>query len=466
MKKCILIGALAALMLFAFTACEQPGLTLPANVDYITVVQTKDFVDGDKFSAANFTVYAHDTNGGNTPVNGAKVEIDETEATGGDKLTDGKVESGKNYVAKATLKVAGSAETITLDASCSFTAYALESYEVSGMPSLVAYVATKGESDPNAGDKYVQAVPTAAYDEKSVKVNGVYANGETRALSVADIEGDLYVTDANRTLITADTFVAGSTYYLSVWATSDIEEDYVATSAKLTNITVLAVEEAPVVPEKKFAGYDLVFTGEAWFGQNANWALYEKYTVGGKTTRDQNPILEASDVTKSWNSCGFAVISIDDGDSSNAAANNDAYSSTYTLFKQSVKIISKTEPSKGVYTIEIPRGENYITALPEADDVHFDSKVTALSGNMTTSQLAIEVEWAKNRTTTGTDPEYLSSGYSIVDQKYDSASGTWTALISVTLDNVKTKDSPFTVGSDEVLLEVSLDKEDILSASN
>ena len=74
MKKCILIGALAALMLFAFTACEQPGLTLPANVDYITVVQTKDFVDGDKFSAANFTVYAHDTNGGNTPVNGAKVD--------------------------------------------------------------------------------------------------------------------------------------------------------------------------------------------------------------------------------------------------------------------------------------------------------------------------------------------------------------------------------------------------------
>ena len=457
MKKCILIGALAALMLFAFTACEQPGLTLPANVDYITVVQTKDFVDGDKFSAANFTVYAHDTNGGNTPVNGAKVEIDETEATGGDKLTDGKVASGKNYVAKATLKVAGSAETITLDASCSFTAYALESYEVSGMPSLVAFVVTTEEDT-----KYVKAAPSdSSVTEdsvlKSVKVSGVYANGETRELSAADIKDNLYVTDAEGNKIEAAAFTVGTTYYLSVGTGTD---------AKLTNITVLAVEEAPVVPEKKFAGYDIVFTGKAWFGQNANWALYEKYTVGGKTTRDQNPILEASDVTTSWDSCGFAVISIDDGDSSNAAANNDAYSSTYTLFKQSVKIISKTEPSKGVYTIEIPRGENYITALPAATDVHFDSKVTALSGNMTTSQLAIEVEWAKNRTTTGTDPEYLSSGYSIVDQKYDSASGTWTALISVTLDNVKTADSPFTVGSDEVLLEVSLDKDDILSASN
>ena len=451
MKKGILIGALAALMLFAFTACEQQGLTLPANVDYITVVQTKDFVDGDKFNAANFTVYAHDTNGGNTPVNGAKVEITGTQ----DLEADDTVKAGKTYTVEATLNVATAENPLT--ATQTFTAYALESYEVSGMPSLVAFVVTTEEDT-----KYVKAAPSdSSVTEdsvlKSVKVFGVYANGETRELSAADIKDNLYVTDAEGNKIEAAAFTVGTTYYLSVGTGTD---------AILTNITVLAVEEAPVVPEKKFAGYDLVFTGEAWFGQNANWALYEKYTVGGKTTRDQNPILEASDVTTSWDSCGFAVISIDDGDSSNAAANNDAYSSTYTLFKQSVKIISKTEPSKGVYTIEIPRGENYITALPAATDVHFDSKVTALSGNMTTSQLAIEVEWAKNRTTTGTDPEYLSSGYSIVDQKYDSASGTWTALISVTLDNVKTADSPFTVGSDEVLLEVSLDKDDILSASN
>ena len=135
MKKCILIGALAALMLFAFTACEQPGLTLPANVDYITVVQTKDFVDGDKFNAANFTVYAHDTNGGNTPVNGAKVEIDPT----GEALAAGNtVEAGTTYTVKATLNVATSDNPLT--ATQTFTAYALESYEVNGMPSLVAFV--------------------------------------------------------------------------------------------------------------------------------------------------------------------------------------------------------------------------------------------------------------------------------------------------------------------------------------
>ena len=448
MKK-VFIGVIAALMLFAFTACEQPGLTLPANVDYITVVQTKDFVAGDKFNAANFTVYAHDTNGGNTPVSGVQITAVNEENT-----TVTTVDAGNTYTATATLKVATSEKDLT--ASCTFTAFALESYSISGMPSLVAYVDTKENQD-----RYVRAVP-ADYTAKldSVKVSAVYENGDTREKNFADISDDLYVTDAERKLITAEDFVVDSTYYLSVWTPGD---DYDANAAYLTDVTVKAVAEAPAAPVAKFAGYELEFTGEAWVGEDAVWNLYETYTANGTTVKNPTAVLSSEDVAESWDDCGFAVISVDDGDSSNNAANNDAYSSTYTLFEQSVKIISKTEPSKGVYTIEIPRGENYITALPARDDVHFDSKVTTLSGNMTASQLAIEVEWAKNRTENGTDPEYLSSGYSIISQNYNSTSGTWTALISVALDNVKIEDAPFTVGSDEVLLEVSLDKEDILS---
>ena len=223
MKKCILI--------FAFTACEQPGLTLPANVDYITVVQTKDFVDGDKFSAANFTVYAHDTNGGNTPVNGAKVEI-----TGTQNLeADGTVKADTTYTVKATLNVAGSTEQIALDASCSFTAYALESYSVTGAPTLVAYLNEKPA---------VKAVATSTVDQKAIKISGVYANGETRELNANDVISEvidnLYVTDAEGNKIAAAAFTVGTTYYLSVGTGTD---------AKLTNITVLAVEEAPQ-PEK------------------------------------------------------------------------------------------------------------------------------------------------------------------------------------------------------------------------
>ena len=332
MKKCILIGALAALMLFAFTACEQPGLTLPANVDYITVVQTKDFVDGDKFSAANFTVYAHDTNGGNTPVNGAKVEIDETEATGGDKLTDGKVASGKNYVAKATLKVAGSAETITLDASCSFTAYALESYEVSGMPSLVAFVVTIEEDT-----KYVKAAPSdSSVTEdsvlKSVKVSGVYANGETRELSAADIKDNLYVTDAEGNKIEAAAFTVGTTYYLSVGTGTD---------AKLTNITVLAVEEAPQPEKDNQTGIEVTVSEKNYLGQSTGVKAVATYS-----NKDD------VDITASLSSYVIVETSAGNKVADSLPSAFDASSHTYRI----------TDPTNTyTTTVTIPAGRNYYT---------------------------------------------------------------------------------------------------------
>ena len=264
MKKCILIGALAALMLFAFTACEQPGLTLPANVDYITVVQTKDFVDGDKFNAANFTVYAHDTNGGNTPVNGAKVEIDPT----GEALAAGNtVEAGTTYTVKATLNVATSDNPLT--ATQTFTAYALESYEVNGMPSLVAFVVTTEEDT-----QYVKAAPSdSSVTEdsvlKSVKVSGVYANGETRELSAADIKDNLYVTDAEGNKIAAAAFTVGTTYYLSVGTGTD---------AKLTNITVLAVEEAPQPEKDNQTGIEVTVSEKNYLGQSTGVKAVATYS--------------------------------------------------------------------------------------------------------------------------------------------------------------------------------------------
>ena len=335
MKKCILIGALAALMLFAFTACEQPGLTLPANVDYITVVQTKDFVDGDKFNAANFTVYAHDTNGGNTPVNGAKVEIDPT----GEALAAGNtVEAGTTYTVKATLNVATSDNPLT--ATQTFTAYALESYEVNGMPSLVAFVVTTEEDT-----QYVKAAPSdSSVTEdsvlKSVKVSGVYANGETRELSAADIKDNLYVTDAEGNKIAAAAFTVGTTYYLSVGTGTD---------AKLTNITVLAVEEAPQPEKDNQTGIEVTVSEKNYLGQSTGVKAVATYS-----NKDD------VDITASLSN--YVIVETSSGNKvvDSLPSEFDASSHTYRI----------TDPTNTYKTtITIPAGKNYYVYDADGDSV-------------------------------------------------------------------------------------------------
>lgn len=55
MKKSILIGALAVMMLFAFTACEQTPIdVIGKEVSFISVQQTGDFVEGQPFDASKF----------------------------------------------------------------------------------------------------------------------------------------------------------------------------------------------------------------------------------------------------------------------------------------------------------------------------------------------------------------------------------------------------------------------------
>ena len=58
MKKSITVIALAAMMLFAFTACEQK---MPSyqQVEYVTLAQTQDFIAGQALSADAFEVTVH-----------------------------------------------------------------------------------------------------------------------------------------------------------------------------------------------------------------------------------------------------------------------------------------------------------------------------------------------------------------------------------------------------------------------
>ena len=69
MKKCILIGALAALMLFAFTACDNQVQTFRI-VDTISLVQSSAVVEGTAADASDFTVTLVYTDGTSAQVSG------------------------------------------------------------------------------------------------------------------------------------------------------------------------------------------------------------------------------------------------------------------------------------------------------------------------------------------------------------------------------------------------------------
>ena len=67
MKKTILTIMVAAMMLVAFTACEQQ---MPSykNADFVSVDQTKAFIAGQPFDASYFTVTLHYTDGSTSQV--------------------------------------------------------------------------------------------------------------------------------------------------------------------------------------------------------------------------------------------------------------------------------------------------------------------------------------------------------------------------------------------------------------
>ena len=82
MKK-VFIGVLAALMLFAFTACEPQTIAWPTDKDvsYLEIVQVKDFVYGEIPTKDGFNVIIHYTDGDPETVNGA-VSITPTPSNG------------------------------------------------------------------------------------------------------------------------------------------------------------------------------------------------------------------------------------------------------------------------------------------------------------------------------------------------------------------------------------------------
>ena len=72
MKKSILIGALAALMLFAFVACDNGATGLVYRVE---AVQNEVYVTGETPKAEGFSFTGYTTSGDVVSINPADVDI-------------------------------------------------------------------------------------------------------------------------------------------------------------------------------------------------------------------------------------------------------------------------------------------------------------------------------------------------------------------------------------------------------
>ena len=144
MKK-VFIGVLAALMLFAFTACEQQMPTY-REVSYITISQTGDFVTDQDFDASKFQVNVYGTDGNVTTLegNGLVTPVMTTEDP-----------AEWTYEVKAT--VAGK------EAKYTVTPYTIEGWQVNGLPSLEVY--------KSGSDIVVAATAAGTY---TISVNAVY----------------------------------------------------------------------------------------------------------------------------------------------------------------------------------------------------------------------------------------------------------------------------------------------------
>ena len=92
MRKSILIGVLAALMLFAFTACEPQVVDLAGGnrtAQFVVVTQNTPFIEGQDFIAENFDVAIYYSDGGEPQVLPGTGIVELIDSDSNDVVSDG-----------------------------------------------------------------------------------------------------------------------------------------------------------------------------------------------------------------------------------------------------------------------------------------------------------------------------------------------------------------------------------------
>lgn len=146
MKK-VFIGVLAALMLIAFTACEQTPVELPKAVVSATIRQEGVFLAGQPFDASKFVVDVTYSDGSVVPLTGTNVTVETASA----------VVNGQTVTAIAGKDLKGQDVTV----KTSLVAYEIESLSVAGKLPEIAYA--NGVENPSADlKKYASDLTVSA----------------------------------------------------------------------------------------------------------------------------------------------------------------------------------------------------------------------------------------------------------------------------------------------------------------
>lgn len=223
MKKGILIGVLAALMLFAFVACDN---STPVNktIEGLEVTTSKtDYFVNQTFDPSTVSVLVRYTDGSTAPVN-ASLKVD--------GVTDGKLSSAKQYTVTATYGYVitdgyfgQSASQNQVTGTTTITAYEIDSIAVTKLPEVVSY------EEGTTKDKI---------DLTGIEVTATY-NGASKMVLA---EGE-YAVGTNQTAIPAydDAEDAENTTNITV------EEKLSSSSNKTTTFEVAVTEEADEVYE-------------------------------------------------------------------------------------------------------------------------------------------------------------------------------------------------------------------------
>ena len=384
MKK-YFIGVLAALMLFAFTACEPQvtGWPTSKNVSYLTIEQVKDFVVGETATDDGFNVIIHYTDDTvSDPIPGvAKVgkEIDEKTP-----VTASITFSGD---ANATEAIPTTVEFKTV------TGLSVNGYDVNNQDSTKTATVTLS---------YDSGSKTFAYGDIDLQVE-TWVDGEEK---LTPVEGDvvtLYVTGykfdgATYEDIPQNVAIGTYTHSEKTFIPSDLVVEYTYTVA----------DSSPAV----------TYTSAPYAGDGYTYAVYYVDANGKKATSGEY---------------AAALDSTDDYIVKNGATAPAAKEKTVGI--KATDIVTIVDKKFGFEAeIQIPAGKNYIASAGTASlktDEGEDARVFEPGQTLNASWFQVEANYA-------VDPNEKETEYftkvSLVDDKVPAgleASDTFSVTLAV-----------------------------------
>ena len=356
MKKSILIGVLAALMLFAFTACDSGA----SNIGYVTKVEattTKEYVDFGTvvYDPADFTFTGITTTG-------EKVNLTSNQFT----YAEGSTIDGDEENTKVVTFNWGSTK---VQAKAEVTVYPVEKIEVAaGTAPVLYYTVTSGTyydadpEDPQADTDYnaidpVGLVLTLTYDTD--KTMEVVVDKDTTGLTYqfGKIEAGEFKAESNATTVPA---TAGE-YAIQV-AYDSLKDTYdVTVEDNRVASTALVVDEDYVLYTN---GTDIIVDGKATSADKLDGT---KVFVTKAMTNGQ--VLKAADAEVAWGTVQATVSEAASGAAVDIVVDVNKGTTT-TIYAKYVGKNVTTDYKRDVYEAKFtPITEAITGATIVADDV-------------------------------------------------------------------------------------------------